>query len=200
MKRRFVFKTDEQLNQARRGLTKELLDSRDDRCRFPDQASGSNLYMELYPTADSADQTEHIMAAITAAPSRQAKAKASFRQHSTAFRAAMLAAAALALMLVSSLVTARLINTSSLVQVQFRLEAPDASTVSLAADFTNWSTKGYELTRQNSSDVWIITVPLRKNRIYTYNFVIDGERWIADPAAGFYLEDGLGGLTSFITL
>jgi hypothetical protein len=80
--------------------------------------------------------------------------------------------------------------------VQFRLEAPDASNVQLAGSFTNWQPR-YEL-HQAAPGVWTITVPLSLG-VHDYAFVVDGQRWVADPYAQ-HVDDGFGGLNSRIAL
>ncbi len=41
---------------------------------------------------------------------------------------------------------------------------------------------------------------LRRDRSYTYGFVIDGERWVPDPGAPETVEDGFGGVNSILRL
>ncbi len=80
--------------------------------------------------------------------------------------------------------------------VQFRLEAADAMDVRLAGSFTNWQ-PSYAL-HQASPGVWTITVPLSAG-VHDYVFVVDGQRWIADPYAP-HVDDGFGGVNSRISL
>ena len=65
--------------------------------------------------------------------------------------------------------------------IQFVLVAPKASTVSLVGDFNDWDPSTTRLL-SGAGGVWSITVPLRPGR-YQYAFLIDGNRWVADPAA-----------------
>jgi hypothetical protein len=80
--------------------------------------------------------------------------------------------------------------------VQFRLQAADASTVRLAGSFTNWQSQ-YDL-HQTSPGIWTITLPLGLG-VYDYAFVIDGQRWVADPYAQT-VDDGFGGTNSRIAI
>ncbi len=80
--------------------------------------------------------------------------------------------------------------------VQFRLEAADAMDVRLAGSFTNWQ-PSYAL-HQASPGIWTITVPLSAG-VHDYVFVVDGQRWIADPYAP-HVDDGFGGVNSRISL
>lgn len=89
---------------------------------------------------------------------------------------------------------------SDTVTVSFALEAPQASTVSLAGDFNGWSGEGYQLRRVDRSGTWEIKVPLKRGKAYVYNFVIDGKTWIADPAVPARIDDGFGGSGSLLRL
>ncbi|MDP3179551.1 MAG: hypothetical protein Q8M76_16695 [Spirochaetaceae bacterium] len=86
------------------------------------------------------------------------------------------------------------------ITVRFVLDAPDAHAVALAGDFTAWKTEGWDLSRATSLSPWTITVKLRKDALYVYNFVIDGERWIPDPATPESASDGFGGTSSLLRL
>lgn len=61
--------------------------------------------------------------------------------------------------------------------VVFTLEAPAASRVQLAGDFTEWVADGNEMER--IGHVWRKVMPLDPGR-YRYRFVVDG-RWRSDP-------------------
>jgi hypothetical protein len=87
-------------------------------------------------------------------------------------------------------------NTDPRLFVQFRLDAPDAMDVRLAGSFTNWQPR-YEL-HQASPGVWTITLPLSAG-VHDYVFVVDGQRWVADPYAQ-KVDDGFGGVNSRIAL
>lgn len=80
--------------------------------------------------------------------------------------------------------------------VQFRLEAPDARSVELAGTFSDWEPR-HELVETRPGH-WTALVPLRPG-VHEYSFVVDGERWIADPHAP-RVDDGFGGSNSRIGL
>jgi 1,4-alpha-glucan branching enzyme len=63
--------------------------------------------------------------------------------------------------------------------VRFVLVNPDAKQVALAGDFNGWQSEA--LTAAPSGGVWSVALPLTSGR-YEYAFVVDGERWIADPS------------------
>ena len=65
----------------------------------------------------------------------------------------------------------------------FRLEAPTALTVKLAADFTGWDKNPLDL-HLGENGFWQITVALPPGR-YAYRFLVDGE-WCDDPQCAQY--------------
>lgn len=79
---------------------------------------------------------------------------------------------------------------------RFVLRIPNANTVALAGDFTGWQ-PAFAMT-QSGPELWTVVVPLEPG-VHTYSFVIDGERWIADPAAPS-VDDGFGGVNSRVAV
>jgi hypothetical protein len=63
-------------------------------------------------------------------------------------------------------------------KITFRLEAPSAHSVKLAADFTGWEKSPLAMTK-HAKGVWQIAVPLAAGH-YSYRFIVDG-RWHDDP-------------------
>lgn len=82
--------------------------------------------------------------------------------------------------------------------VRFVFVEPTASRVALAGDFNGWSTEARPLAMSGDNGVWSVTVPLAAGR-YEYAFVVDGERWVADPFAR-RVSDEFGGESSVIRL
>jgi hypothetical protein len=82
------------------------------------------------------------------------------------------------------------------VYVQFRISVPNARSVALAGTFTGWK-PAYAL-RQTARGEWTALVPLRPG-VHDYAFVVDGERWVADPNAP-QVDDSFGGTNSRISL
>jgi len=85
---------------------------------------------------------------------------------------------------------------SQAVLVQFRFDAPRASEVSLAGDFTNWAPT-YSLQRSGTG-TWTVVVPLSPG-VHDYSFIVDGNRWTPDPTAPAR-ADGFGGMNSRIAV
>ena len=63
-------------------------------------------------------------------------------------------------------------------QIEFQLEAPEARTVLLVGDFTDWEKSAIEMTR-SSEGVWQAAVSLAAGQ-YAYRFIVDGH-WRDDP-------------------
>lgn len=82
------------------------------------------------------------------------------------------------------------------VYVEFRLDAPGAQRVAVAGSFTGW--KPEHGMRESAPGVWTVRVPLAPG-IHDYAFVVDGERWVPDPAA-LPVDDGFGGSNSRLYL
>ena len=80
--------------------------------------------------------------------------------------------------------------------VHFRLDAPGASSVQLAGDFTEWQPT-HEL-HEVSPGVWAAVVPVRAG-VHDYAFVVDGEQWRPDPLA-MQVDDGFGGTNSRLSV
>ena len=84
------------------------------------------------------------------------------------------------------------------VNVQFRLEAPEARSVALAGDFNGW-TPDIELTDPDGDGIWSGRVTLPAG-VHKYMFVVDGDQWITDPLAERYTEDGYGNRNAVIAI
>jgi hypothetical protein len=82
--------------------------------------------------------------------------------------------------------------------VTFVFMAPAARTVAVAGDFDNWDRTLLPM-RRDASGLWRLDVPLAPGR-YQYAFVVDGRRFVADPAAPPALGDDFGQPTSVVTV
>jgi len=76
------------------------------------------------------------------------------------------------------------------VYVQFVLEAPAATSVAVAGDFSDWQ-PSFTLTDTDGDGVWTGRVPVRPG-VHGYMFLIDETRWQTDPNAERYQDDGFG--------
>jgi hypothetical protein len=107
---------------------------------------------------------------------------------------AFAAGAALALLLFRPIPT----PASSTITVRFVLFAPDAQQVALAGTFNQWDAAATPLLRTGTPGVWAATLTLPAGQ-HQYAFVVDGARWIADPAAPA-VDDGFGRRNSVLSL
>jgi hypothetical protein len=81
--------------------------------------------------------------------------------------------------------------------VRFTLIAPEAQRVSVAGTFNQWNPEATPLARM-SSGAWTGTLSLPAGQ-HLYAFVVDGARWIIDPAAPA-VDDGFGRRNSVLAL
>lgn len=81
-------------------------------------------------------------------------------------------------------------GTESIVYVQFMLDAPTASSVQVAGDFSEWEPT-FTLEDMDGDGVWTGRIPVQPG-VHTYMFLIDGTEWETDPRADRYQDDGFG--------
>jgi len=82
------------------------------------------------------------------------------------------------------------VDEEAVVYVQFVLEAPSASSVEVAGDFSDWQ-PAFTLDDLDGDGVWTGRVPVQPG-VHAYMFLIDGTRWETDPRAERYADDGFG--------
>jgi hypothetical protein len=80
---------------------------------------------------------------------------------------------------------------AGMVTVRFVLVAPEAARVSVAGTFNQWDATATPLVRTGDAGVWAATLSLPAGE-HQYAFVVDGARWVPDPAAPA-VDDGFGG-------
>ncbi len=86
------------------------------------------------------------------------------------------------------------------VLVRFELAAAEARQVNLVGDFSEWDPHRLAMKDVTGEGDWQITIRLKKGRVYTYNFLMDGRRWVADPSSLRRVDDGFGGTSSVLEL
>ena len=84
------------------------------------------------------------------------------------------------------------------VYVQFVLEAPDASSVAVAGDFSDWE-PAFSLEDPDGDGVWTARVPVRPG-VHAYMFLVDETSWRTDPNAGRYQDDGFGNRNALLAV
>src|SRR5881628_3377365 len=121
----------------------------------------------------------------------------------TVWAGALAAAAALALLLGRPApapepgVQARS-GTRDSVFVRFVLYAPGARRVAVAGTFNQWDRSAAPLVPAGTSGVWTTTLALPVGQ-HQYAFVVDGARWVVDPAAPA-VDDGFGRRNSVVAV
>ena len=66
--------------------------------------------------------------------------------------------------------------------VRFVIAAPTAERVTLVGDFNRWEKDATPMRPTGDGATWTVSLAVPAGR-HEYAFVIDGERWVADPAA-----------------
>lgn len=74
---------------------------------------------------------------------------------------------------------------------QFVGRFPGARSVEVVGSFTDWRSGAAMLRDADHDGVWRGTLVLPVGE-HEYMFVVDGERWVTDPLAGRYVDDGFG--------
>jgi hypothetical protein len=74
---------------------------------------------------------------------------------------------------------------------QFVARFPEAHSVAVVGSFNDWVPGATPLSDDDHDGVWDARVILPAGQ-HQYMFVVDGERWVADPMAGRYVDDGFG--------
>lgn len=68
---------------------------------------------------------------------------------------------------------------------------PGARSVEVVGSFNDWRPGATVLRDDNHDGVWRAALVLPSGQ-HQYMFVVDGERWVTDPLAGRYVDDGYG--------
>jgi Glycogen recognition site of AMP-activated protein kinase len=68
---------------------------------------------------------------------------------------------------------------------------PGARSVEVVGSFNDWSRGALALNDDDGDGIWHADAVLPAGQ-HEYMFVVDGERWVADPLAGRYVDDGFG--------
>lgn len=83
------------------------------------------------------------------------------------------------------------------VLVRFVYAADEAHSVAIAGDFNSW--EPVPMTRVEGAGAWTATVAVPAGT-HEYTFVVDGQRFVPDPLAGRYRDDGFGNKNALIEL
>jgi AMP-activated protein kinase-like protein len=80
---------------------------------------------------------------------------------------------------------------------QFVGRFPGARSVDVVGSFTDWQPGAVVLRDEDHDGIWRGTVVLPVGQ-HEYMFVVDGERWLTDPLAGRYVDDGFGRMNALL--
>lgn len=84
------------------------------------------------------------------------------------------------------------------VSVRFVLYAPEAHDVAVVGSFNQWDPSATPLLKSDGGGVWTATLTLPVGQ-HQYTFVVDGSRWVPDPAAPG-IDDGFGRRNSVVAV
>ena len=74
---------------------------------------------------------------------------------------------------------------------QFVGHFPGARSVEVVGSFNDWSRGSLHLRDEHHDGIWHGAAVLPAGP-HEYMFIVDGERWVPDPLAGRYVDDGFG--------
>jgi len=77
------------------------------------------------------------------------------------------------------------------VEVTFTISGIKANQIAVAGDFNGWNTSANQLEDPDGDGIWIGKMQLEPGR-YEYMLVVDDGKWVTDPNAKVYADDGFG--------
>jgi len=82
-------------------------------------------------------------------------------------------------------------ETLAQVEVTFTISGIEAKNIAVAGDFNGWSISANKLEDPEGDGIWTGKMYLKPGR-YEYMLVIDNSKWVTDPNAKVYADDGFG--------
>ena len=77
------------------------------------------------------------------------------------------------------------------VEVTFNISGIKANQIAVAGDFNGWNTNANLLEDPDGDGIWTGKMYLKPGR-YEYMLVVDDAKWVTDPNAKVYADDGFG--------
>jgi len=77
------------------------------------------------------------------------------------------------------------------VEVTFTISGINANQIAVAGDFNSWNTSANQLEDPDGDGIWTGKMQLEPGR-YEYMLVVDDGKWVTDPNAKVYADDGFG--------
>lgn len=90
-------------------------------------------------------------------------------------------------------------DTEEMVWVRFIYVDDNAESIAIAGDFNSWAPDSLTKQQVNGQNVWtgFFSMPRGEHK---YMFVVNGEKWVTDPLANMYQDDGFGNKNAIIYL
>jgi len=85
------------------------------------------------------------------------------------------------------------------VKLEYNPGDRDIMDVACVGDFNRWHKKFGTMIYNEAENRWEKNLNIKPGR-YRYKFLVDGSRWMVDPAAEEYVDDGFGGRCSILTV
>lgn len=82
-------------------------------------------------------------------------------------------------------------ETLAQVEVTFTISGIEAKSIAVAGDFNGWNTSTNQLEDPDGDGIWTGKMYLKPGR-YEYMLVVDDGKWVTDPNARVYADDGFG--------
>ncbi len=82
-------------------------------------------------------------------------------------------------------------ETLAQVEVTFTISGIKANQIAVAGDFNGWNTSTNQLEDLDGDGIWTGKMYLKPGR-YEYMLVVDDGKWVTDPNAKVYADDGFG--------
>jgi len=82
-------------------------------------------------------------------------------------------------------------ETLAQVEVTFTISGIEAKSIAVAGDFNGWNTSTNRLEDPEGDGIWTGKMYLKPGR-YEYMLVVDDAKWVTDPNANVYADDGFG--------
>lgn len=82
-------------------------------------------------------------------------------------------------------------ETLAQVEVTFNISGINANQIAVAGDFNGWNTSANQLEDPDGDGIWTGKMYLKPGR-YEYMLVVDDGKWVTDPNAKVYVDDGFG--------
>ncbi len=82
-------------------------------------------------------------------------------------------------------------ETLAQVEVNFKISGIEAKSIAVVGDFNGWSISANRLEDPEDDGIWTGKINLKPGR-YEYMLVVDDSKWVPDPNAKIYADDGFG--------